>query len=165
MRALALLLLASALVLSGCLSEDDSGTGDATKNGGNNLDNVTVPQAIVISGELKGVGACGLAGCPVAPPDCPLESQQCVDHVVTVPAGTWNVTFTLVGTNGMVTGQGVPSGTDYDLFVSGVGDSTNASGEDDVVTARLPAGDYTARVLAWHDIDGSYTLTVTFAAA
>lgn len=155
------LLLASFLLVPGCL---DDGTGGAGGEGGDSLGadaNATVPPPQVFSGSLKGIGS------PVSPPvatdPCPLQAQQCAQHTVTVPAGTWNVTFTLVGTDGMVTGAGVPSGTDYDLFVEGVGESIQPSGEVDAVSGRLAAGTYTAEVLAWHDVDGSYDLTVTFA--
>ena len=110
-----------------------------------------VPDPIVFSGELEGAGYQGFV--PVAPPvdpvpACALGAQQCADHVVTVPAGSWQVTFTLVGSNGMVTGTGDVQPTDYDLFVEGVGESTNSAGEDDAVAKRLDAGDYTAQVLA-----------------
>lgn len=161
MRLPVTLLLASFLMVPGCL---DEGTGDAGGEGDDSLGaagDATVPQPLVFSGSLKGIGP--PASPPVATDPCPLQAQQCAQHAVTVPAGTWNVTFTLVGTDGMVTGTGVPGGTDYDLFVEGVGQSINPSGEADSVSGRLAAGTYTAEVLAWHDIDGSYDLTVTFA--
>lgn len=125
-----------------------------------------VPAPIVIEGELRGIGYQGVL--PVSPPVDPVPEctvQQCAEHVVDVPAGDWTVTFTLVGTSGPVTGNdpaGVVS-TDYDLYVDGVGESLNAAGSPDEVSARLSAGDYTVRVLGWQDLDGSYTLTVTFA--
>lgn len=116
-----------------------------------------VPDDIVFRGSLKGVGQVSQN----AP--CAFEDRQCVEHAVTVPDGEWNVTFTLIGTNGPVTSTGQPYGTDYDLFVTGVGESTNPPGEADSIQARLDGGQYTAQVVAWHDIDGSYTLTVSFA--
>lgn len=167
------------LLMAGCTSKDTAddpdpvmGSGDPRDSNGDGIpdtgtdsdgdgvpDPIPIPDPIVFSGSLKGVGDV-TANSPVP---CPLGAQQCVDHVVSIPAGPWNVTFTLVGTDGTVTSQGLPYGTDYDLFVEGVGESTNPSGEDDVVAKRLDAGDVTAQVLAWHDIDGRYMLTVTFA--
>lgn len=184
MRLLALWLTSALLLLSGCMEEEpaddapaDDGTrapgldsnGDGIPDTGEDTDGdgvpeplPPVPEPITFTGSLKGVGS--PAGSPPDPvPACPLMQAQCVDHVVTVPAGSWQVTFTLIGSNGMVTSLGVPSGTDYDLFVEGVGESTNPSGQPDAVKGRLSAGDYTAQVLAWHDVDGEYTLTVTFA--
>lgn len=167
------------LMMSGCASDDGkdpgvpvTGNGDPRDSNGDGIpdtgvdadgdgtpDPIPIPEPIVFSGSLRGIGDV-TANSPVP---CPLGAEQCVDHVVSIPAGPWNVTFTLVGTDGTVTSQGVPYGTDYDLFVEGVGESTNPSGEADVVTKRLDAGDVTAQVLAWHDIDGEYTLTVSFA--
>lgn len=152
--------LVGLLALAGCLSDD---AGD-TANGDEPDDlsaQATPPKDIVFTGSLKGVGDVSAN----APIQCPLGAQQCTTHVVTVPAGSWDVTFTLVGTDGTVTSQGVPYGTDYDLFVDGVGESVNAAGEPDIVTGSdLPAGDYDAQILAWHDLDGAYTLTVSFTA-
>ena len=189
MRLLPLAMALVFMLVSGCLSEertDDppaTGEGDGADDRDSNGDGIPdtgedtdgdgipeplppVPDPIVFTGELQGVGYQGFlpVGPPVDPvPACALGAQQCTDHVVTIPPGSWQVTFTLVGSNGMVTDAGDVQGTDYDLFVEGVGDSTNAAGEDDTVAKRLDAGDYTAQVLAWHDVDGSYTLTVTFA--
>lgn len=179
MRALPLALTLAFVLFSGCLAEEtddppaDPGAttefdsnGDGIPDTGEDTDGdgtpdplPPIPEPIVFTGSLKGMGDVS-GNSPVA---CPMQSQQCVDHEVTVPAGSWEVTFTLVGTDGAVTSQGVPYNTDYDLFVDGVGESTNPGGEDDVVSKRLSGGMYTAQVLAWHDVDGEYTLTVTFA--
>jgi hypothetical protein len=152
-----------ALALSGCAGD---GPAPATNSepDGETLP-VQLPEDVVFSGSLKGVGYGGFL--PVAPPSevpaCALMEQQCAVHSVVVPEGTWNVTFTLEGTNGAVTGTGMPAGTDYDLFVEDVGESTQPSGSKDVVKSQLKAGTYSAEVLAWHDVDGAYKLTVSFA--
>lgn len=167
MRLLALAALAALVLTSGCLDGGDAdgaatGDRDATPAG-----NATAPADLVFTGQLKGVGYQQVAD-PGVLGACGVQDSACAVHQVTVPAGTWNVTFTLHGAMGMVTGT-VPGGlpingqTDYDLFVEGVGESTNPSGQDDVVQATLPGGDYSAQVLAWNDVDGSYTLTVHFA--
>lgn len=190
MRPLLALLAVLALLLSGCSgtgeepSEDapapdldadgvpdttDDSDGDGTVDADDPTP-IPVPETLVFQGELKGVGTSAVVPSDVPIPQCAPTDTQCETHAVTVPAGNWNVTFTLVGEDGMVTGTagqatGVvgPSGTDYDLFVEGVGDSTNPSGDQDEVNARLKAGTYNAMVVAWHDYDGAYTLTVTFA--
>lgn len=186
MRLLALL-VAFAMLSAGCVAEDEPGdegtaaadldadgipdaTDDSDADGTPDAIDPTprpaLPDPIVFEGNLKGFGYQGVA--PVPPPVDPVPActvQQCAEHVVTVPAGNWIVTFTLAGAGGMVSSNdpvGVVS-TDYDLFVDGVGESTNASGEEDTVSARLGPGDYSAQVLGWQDLDGGYTLTVTFA--
>ena len=161
------LLLAAflSMLLAGCAggSPSDEGAGDGTPD---TPSGATPPADIVFEGNLNGAGYQQVA--PVDPlPACALEDRQCATHAVTVPEGTWNVTFTLVGTGGPATSN-IPAGapvsvkTDYDLFVDGVGESTEATGIPDVVKAKLDAGTYNAQVLAWNDVDGSYTLTIHF---
>lgn len=156
MRALAVLVLLSSLATPGCLEQG----GPAATADENPADtpaaNTTRPPNVIFQGSLVGQGDVS-SNAP-----CALADAQCVNHVVTVPAGEWDVTFTLVGTDGTVTSQGVPYNTDYDLFVDGVGESTNPGGQADIVTGHLKAGDYTAQVVAWHDVDGTYTLTASF---
>jgi hypothetical protein len=147
--------------------QDADSDDDGALDGADDAPARVPPQDVVFTGSLKGVGYGALL--PVAPPvdpvpQCALDDRQCAFHTVTVPAGTWTVTMTLHGDDGTATSAGGAGGlgTDYDLFVEGVGDSTNAAGEDDVVKADLKAGDYTAQVLAWNDVDGGYTLTIHF---
>lgn len=179
MRLLPVALTMAVLLSAGCVAEeaddppadepldpnDRDSNGDGIPDTGEDTDGDGIPEPlpprpdpVVFTGSLKGMGHVSAN----APVECPLQEQQCTDHVVTVPAGSWMVTFTLIGTDGMVTSQGVPYNTDYDLFVEGVGESINPSGQPDIVAKRLAGGDYTAQVLAWHDVDGEYTLTVTF---
>lgn len=154
----ALPLLLVALAFAGCLSDPETTPAEA-ELGSDVTPAGTPPQDIVFTGSLVGEGDVS-SNAP-----CALGQRQCTVHVVTVPPGNWNVTFTLVGTDGTVTSAGTPYFTDYDLFVDGVGESTNPGGEEDVIEAgRLDPGEYEAQVVAWHDIDGSYTLTVSFSA-
>jgi hypothetical protein len=148
------LLLAAAL-LSGCTDSDDE---PSTPDDGMMPEAMSAPVDIVFAGSLIGLDTVTGAAMP-----CALGAMQCTTHAVTVPDGPWIVTFTLTMEDGTVTGTGVPYATDYDLFVDGVGESTNPAGEEDVVSKKLDGGTYNAQVVAWHDIDGAYTLTVTFA--
>jgi hypothetical protein len=145
-------LLALGLLLSGC-------SGDPPESVEAEPDPVvaaTPPEDLVFTGRLQGLGDAAAVN------QCALGDRQCAEHTVSVPEGNWTVTFTLVGTDGPATSPGLPYGTDYDLFVDGLGESTNPSGEPDVVTGKPGAGDLVARVVAWHDVDGAYTLTVSF---
>lgn len=157
MRSLLLISLLAVAGLAGCTDDGDD-TGDDLDPESDPMP-VTVPDPVVFTGSLQGLDtATGL----VMP--CAMGAQQCVTHAVPIPDGDWKVTFTLTMDDGMVTGPGIPYGTDYDLFVDGAGESTNPAGEADIVTGRFGGGSVDAQVRAWHDVDGSYTLTVTFEA-
>lgn len=149
------LLVAFTIGLSGCTDGGD----DPTAEEDDAMDDMPMatPDDVVFTGALIGLDTVtGPAGM------CALGAMQCTTHAVTIPDGPWLVTFTLTMDDGTVTGTGVPSATDYDLFVDGVGESTNPAGEDDTVSGKLDAGTVDAQVSAWHDVDGSYTLTVHF---
>lgn len=93
---------------------------------------------------------------------------SCTDHEFTVDADNTNVTLNLVSTDGDATGVTAQAlyGSDYDLFLldggSQIGSSTNPGDQADLVEITLTAGTYVAQVHSWNDIDGVYTLDITF---
>jgi hypothetical protein len=155
MRHMLIAAIAAVTVLAGCTDDpapplDGEGEGD--------MEMVEVPAPLQFQGNAfyPVYDTNGLV------PQCPTGSN-CMEHDVAVPAGEWLVTFTLTSHSGTVTSTGTPYGSDYDLFVEGVGESTETAGVQDVVQSVLMGGTYTALIEAWYDIDGSYTLDVTFA--
>lgn len=152
----------SLVTLSGCASEEapEEVLDDPPVQG-----NVTVPEPLHFAGSLKAVAA-PVTGTTTG---CELE-QGCASHEFTIEENL-SVEIVLKSIDGTVTGvtAGVLYGSDYDMTLRDgtgrdLGTSTNPSGQDDAISAKLAPGSYVVDILAWHDQDGSYDLTITFSA-
>ncbi|MGB1697548.1 MAG: hypothetical protein ACPHK8_04030 [Thermoplasmatota archaeon] len=158
-----IVILLAAMAFSGCLDSDpetdnNTNTGDEPMTG-----NMTVQEPIRHTGNMASIadGGVGLVGICQFPGSC-----QSFDFTVDMDNTT--VDLTLVSTDGVATGVtgNVLYGTDYDLFLFGssgqLGSSTNPGDQDDVISVVLDAGDYSAQVHSWNDIDGEFTLDIVF---
>lgn len=162
MRFAACLIATSLIALSGCASEEtpDDAAGAPPAAG-----NVTVPDPLHWSGSLKAVAE-PMSGTTTG---CQLQ-QGCATHSFEV-ADNLSVAILLKSNNGAVTGASamVLYGADYDMTLRDaagreLATSTNPGDEDDLIETVLAPGKYTLDILAWHDQDGDYDLTVTFSA-